>query len=632
MISPNNINFRYKKFTTSPIGQVLYHSQNFANIPNIVLLDSNYFQLYDATLTDVKIKLVANQVDGLAPGDHSFTFPIKLQDTDTQQIVNLGNLTINLTVDDTIVLNVTPTSLLYNFEVGENTPINRVVTINAENDWTITKNEDWVVLSTASGTDTANIEVGVNTTGLAPDLYTDTITINDGVDTVTINVQLTVNATNNGTDYLFVNPGTIKLAYTIGAPLPPQKNININGSASFTASVNVPWLNLPVTTGTAGASILEVALQAGTDLSNLTEGTYFATVTITMGTIVRTVAIELAIYVFTTETPSTTAILFTKDVNTISLKSSRLDTYLELQIVANYQTKLNSYRLKLPFFNGGASRDLGAIPEFIIGTQTLNSFNELAIYQPYFPVVASLEMYEKELFTETIVNTSSLSPLKFLKGYKPNNSFLSEISRTIFLSTKANLCFSVLSNNVSEGIIYITGTITKQINVSNFLDATKDLYSVFIPIASLGDFREGHELNITFLNETVKVVITEEGIESTMVYWENENGCFDALELRGEVAVLPQVRRTTASFRMNRHTTKSKILNVSNQKEYTINTGIIHTNDELLMFEKMLSSKNVYIKVQNQLIETIPSTSRIPGYASLSNTKSFDINFKNTEE
>jgi hypothetical protein len=635
MISPNTVNFTYKKYGAIPPAVLLTFDNLNAVNGNLNTNYPDFIELYDDTATSVKIRLKAPGADALSVGVNTYTIDVySYETTDNQGEPRevIGFIYLNITVEDTILLNATPNSVAFSFQIGGSNPVNKLISVSSENNWSITKTHPWLSLSTTSGSNSGSFEIGVITTGLTAGSYTDTVVVNDGVNTENIAVTFTVTDANTGTNYLYVNPSLLKFGFTVGGSIPPAKNIELNASDSFTASVNKPWLNLPTTSGNAGAQIIQLALVNDANLTNLTQGTHYATVTLTVGTIVKTVDVELEVYSFTAQTPSNSNLLFTEQENTLALTSGRLDTFMELNYTAIYNSKLFNFTVRLPFFQGGATRNIGVIPSKILGNQKMINVNEFAIFQPYLPITLNIETHEKELFTEAIVASSSVNNLKFLKGYKPTGNLLSEISKTIFLTTKATLCFSVLSDNVTEGAINITGAITKSIDVSEFLNAGNDFYTVVLPIADLADFREGHEINIEFLGETITVVIVDEGIDHTMVFWENNNGCFDALELKGEVAITPEMNRKTANFRLTRNTSINKTLAVTKPKSYSINTGIIHTEDELIMIENMLYSKNIYLKIQGKLVEVVPSTTKIPGYKTLNTLKGFDINFKNAEE
>lgn len=632
MITPTTVNFTYKKFDTIPPAVILFHEYSFGSIPFIPLPAQNFIQIYDPTLTSVKLRLLAPGVDALPIGLNTFSIPIQLYDNENEILVTVGTITLNITIEDTIILQVSPINISFAFEIGSTTPNNKLISVTAENAWTVTKTQAWLSLSATSGTNSGIFEIGVITTGLSPGSYTDTVVVNDGTTTRNIAVTFTVTDPNSGTDFAYIFPELLKFGFTIGGSIPPAKNIEINVSVAWTATTNVSWLTLPTASGALGTQVIQTALLAGAALTALTEGIHFGIITFTVGTIVKTIEVELEVYDFTAQAPSSSELLFTDSDNILALESSRLDTFMFLKFVSTYKSKLFNYFVKLPFFKGGATRNIGVIPKKIIGEQPLIGLAEFSVFQPYFPLKLNINLSEKEFLTESIVATSTVSNLSFIKGSKPTGNFISEISKTMFLTKKATLIFSVLSNNVTSGIISITGAITKIIDVSENISANKEFYTVVIPIEPLGEFREGHELNFTFLGETVKVVIVDEDIDRSMIYWENEWGCWDALELRGEVYIEPGIKRSTANFRISENRTKNKVLQVFKPTSYNINTGVVHTKEELEMMHKMLCAKNIYLQTQGFMVPVIPKNTKVPTYRTLQILKGFDINFNHAEE
>jgi hypothetical protein len=629
MINPSTIDFTYKKFGTIPPAVVVFHD---FDEEVITTASSDFLEIYDVTLNSFKLRLKATGADALAVGVNTVSEDIFYYNDVLDINKRLATLTLNITITDTVLLSVSPDNVAFTFQSGGATPANKIISVSAEEDWTVTKTAAWLSLSAASGTSSGSFEVGVISTGLITGVYTDTITVATEVETVTISVTFTVTDANTSTNYLYLNPTSLKFGFTVGGTIPPAKNIELNSSDTFTASVNVPWLELPTTTGAAGAEIIQLTVKSGAELDALLEGSNYAVVTITVASIVKTIDVSLEIYDFTAETPSNTDLLFTDDTNTLSLKSSRLDTFMQVNFTAIYNTVLYNFTVQTPFFMGGSSRNLGVIPKRILGSQNIIGLAELNIFQPYLPVVLNLELHEKELFTEAIVASSAVNNLKFIKGVAPADSFLSEIADTMFLTTKATLCFSVLSENVSDASIFITGAITKEIDVSDFIFTENDFYTVVLPIASLGEFLEGHEFTVSFLNKEITVNIIADAVDQTMVYWENNNGCFDALELTGEVTITPGMSRKTAQFRLSETTTINKTLSVTKPKSFSINTGVIHSNNQLKMIERMLYSKNIYIQTQGETVAVIPTTKKVPTYQTLATLKDFNINFSNAEE
>jgi hypothetical protein len=632
MINPSTINFTYKKFGSVPPGVLITHDRFFENVPTVPDIYPDLIEFYDVTKTSLKVRIKASVADTLNAGLHVENFNIELYDVDLQRNFPVGSITINTTIEDTVLLSLSPTNASFNFTVGGANPINKVISITSENAWTIAKTAAWLTLSLTSGSNTGSFEIGVITTGLAAGVYTDTVTVNDGVSTKTVAVTFTVSDGNTATDYLYVSPSLAKFGYTIGGAVPPAKNIEINASEGFTAAVSETWLSLTATTGVAGAQIIELSLLDGVDLAALTQNTYTATVTITMASFIRVVSVELAVYQFTNIIPSNASLLFTDDINNVAFGTSRLDSFMQLNFSTFYKNTNYYFEAKLPVFKGGASKDVGVIPRKIIGKQNLIGLADFTVFQPYTPLILNITTQEKALFTETIIASSSIADLKFIKGKKPTNNWLSDLPKTLFLTKKATICFSVLSNLTLDASIEITGAVTKSINVSQFVNASRYFYTVVLPISEIANFTEGHEFTVSFYGESFTVFIVNECVDHSMVYWENDNGCFDSLELTGEVEITPEINRTVANFRKSEFVSENKILDISKPISYKINTGYLHTKECIETIQKMLYSKNIYLQTQNFTVPVIPENRSIPTFQTLRENADFNIVFNHTEE
>ena len=634
-ITPSSVDFTYKKTTTVPPGQLLEHTHNFTESPTLVTEGlPSYLEFYDITTTNLKVKVKASEADNLSVGLHSEVVSIKLLDAtfETPKEIFVGTFTINLTIEDTIVLSLSPITANFSFQLGGTTPINKSISIISENNWTISKTQAWTTLSKTTGSNSDTFEIGVVTTGLTAGNYTDTVTVDDGVTIKTIAVSFVVTDANTGSDYLYVNPNLIKFGFTIGGSIPPVKNIEINVSESWTASLSVSWLELSSSSGSSGVQTITLGLKSGAALTALIKGDHTATVTITAGSLNKTVAVNLSVYEFTTEIPSNANLLFTEDNNIVKIASSRLDTYVRMALSTLYKNVNYSFDMKLPIHNGGASKRVGVVPKKIIGSQPLIGIADFSIFQPYNPIIVNLNLHETEYFTEVIAASTAVSNLKFITGKKPSERWLSDVAKTVYVTNSAILCFSVASYGAVVDEIFITGDVSIDIDVDSIITAEKEFYTVVLPISYLGVFDPGTEFKISLFGEELNIVIKEDGIDHSMVFWENQHNCFDSCEFSGEVTITPNYKRTVASFIKDEQTSISKIIDKSNPIEYKINTGFINTIEEIQMINKMLDSDNIYLKTNNQIVQVIPKTSKIPIYKSTRELSDFTLTFISTEE
>ena len=134
-ISPSTVSFTYKKTTAIPPGQLLSHTTSFYSTPTLVTTGlPDYLDFYDITTTSLKVKVNAAASDLLSPGLHSEVVSIELLDVDFEipKQKHIGDFTINLTIQDTIVLTLAPVSASFEFQISGSTPANKSVSITSE--------------------------------------------------------------------------------------------------------------------------------------------------------------------------------------------------------------------------------------------------------------------------------------------------------------------------------------------------------------------------------------------------------------------------------------------------------------------------------------------------------------------
>jgi hypothetical protein len=623
-VTPNIVNFTYKKYGVVPPGVLLNFPTESAipegfNVPGFVTL-------YDPTLSSIKVKVEPTGANNLAAGVHSQIITLKRYDAEIDRYFNIGSFTVNVTIQDTILLSVDPTSAHFNFEIGGVAPANKTISVSSENNWTVAKTAAWCTLSANSGSVAGSFKIGVVTTALAAGVYNDTVTVDDGVTSKTVSVTLTITDPNTGTDYLYVLPSLLNFNHSINGTTPPSKYVEINPSASWTATPNQPWINLPVTSGTAGPKIIEVAVQ---NLSGLTVGQYIGEVKFTVGGINKTVIIELNVYNFVTVLLNDTTLYFTEEENTLAIASSRLDTFMRLSISTLYKSVSYFIEASIPIFKGGATKRIGIEPQKIIGAQQLIGLADASISPPYPPIKLNIIIDEIELFTDVVTATTNISNIQFIKGKKPIANWLSDLPKKMFLTSKATLCFGVLSNGVTPTSIAISGAVTKTINITT---TANPFYNVVLPLSALGDVKEGDVITISVLGESIEIVIRKEQIDHSMIYWENNNGVWDSCELVGEVIVNSSFERKTTTVRKTELTSETKVMGVTVPVDYKINTGFIHTNAEVAMLNKMLMAKNMYLQTQGVIVPVYPHTRKLETFETLRETTDFDLIFNNTIE
>jgi hypothetical protein len=641
LITLSVINFpTYKKYGAIPPavlinypapGQTVYFDRAIYNQQEDTEIVLDWVTIYDITSQSAKVKLNTS-LDNYTPGPISKTIEISTADEFWNvdpadwNYTPLGYFTINVTIEDTILLTVAPTSAAFQFEIGGIAPVNKNITVTAENNWTVTKTAGWVNLPTTSGSNTGTFQIGVTTTGLATGIYNDIITVNDGVTTKTIAVSLTVTDAITGTDFLYITPTLLNFGYSSGGEIPPQKTIELNTSAAWTATADQAWVNVPTASGVAGAAVVPIALQ---NISALAVGEHFATVVFTIGNINKTVTIQLTVYEFITELLTEGYLYFCDDDNFIKVSSSRLDTFMQLELSTFYNSKNYNIPFSIPYFNGTTQKRIGSTPKKLIGNQSVVGFAEAALFNPYPTISLDIVIQELELFTKNLVQTQTINNVRFVKGKKPIINWISDSPTKIYRTKTAIVYFSIISKGVAASTIEITGAFTKTFN---FAPITSDLLTIAVPLADVGALNVGDQITIEVLGNSLEVVIKEEGIENSVIYWENKWGVWDTIECTGDISIEDSFTRSTLTTRKTELTTETKIIDVTKPISYKINTGELHTDAEVETISKLLESKNIYAKVNNTLVKVNPTSNKITPFITDRELRAFDLTFNNVIE
>jgi hypothetical protein len=145
--------------------------------------------------------------------------------------------------------------------------------------WTGVDDADWLTLDPTSGVGNSDVELSADITGLAAGVYDATVTITDVAaanNPQTMLVHLTINEAPPTID---LNPTAFTFDAVAGGSNPVDQTLNITntggGTLNWTASDDAAWLFLNPTGGVGDAAVTLTV-----DITAMTAGTYFATVTI----------------------------------------------------------------------------------------------------------------------------------------------------------------------------------------------------------------------------------------------------------------------------------------------------------------------------------------------------------------
>lgn len=631
-ITPNHLIFSYQKGDALPVSQVVnYPDFGASDYEMSYDIAVDWLTLHAFTSSSTTVTLNTNS-NNLSVGRHTATITVYYQEVDpdpnapeTEDKFTIGTFTVEVNITEALVLSVSPSNLSFSYQFGGDIPAAQTANIVSENAWTITETKTWLDVSVTSGTGNGSFVVSVVPTGLSSGSYTENIIIDDGVTTKSLPVTLVVSEADTGTDFLYVSPLVLNFGYTMLGITPPTKRLEINSSDTWTATTNQTWVNLLTTTASAGVSTLDIGLQ---NLTSLTAGTYYADVSLVNGDIVKTINIELEVYELAQQLLDPATLYFSDDNNIIEVSSGRTDTFLQIKVAAVYLGESYSLTYNNPFFKGSAEKRFGDEAKIMIGDRPFVGVSLATLFTPYTPVYLNLEINEKEMFSDTLVQTINLDNIGFVKGERPTNNWLSDLPTTIYTTKTGIAMFSFLNEtNATINTISVTGAVTQTFT---FSDTAHSFYTIMLPL-SLLTLEDGDVITITAGSTTLKVVIIEDGPDQTFLFWENQYGCWDVTEFTGEYKGATDITRTTSEFRKDYKTNQVRVLNVTAQDSHSVYTGYYFTAKEVESLNKALQATNQYLYKNNVLYKVNCTTKKLPFFDTQTNENTYNLTFENSE-
>lgn len=187
-------------------------------------------------------------------------------------------------------LNVAPTSLSFNAQVGSSPPPTQTLSITSSSSgiaYTITtatsSGGNWLSASPSAGNTPQIVNVSVNPAVIATaGTYSGTVTVTAaGTANNPVTIPVTLAVTNAGSNSLIVSPSFLTFAYQSGGSVPPAQSLSLTAtgsSLSYTAAVTAGAMWLQVSNGsgtTPGSPSVSVSP------ASLSAGTYNGTITVT---------------------------------------------------------------------------------------------------------------------------------------------------------------------------------------------------------------------------------------------------------------------------------------------------------------------------------------------------------------
>lgn len=625
--NPSSLALPYKKYTTPNVYPVeLVSNEDFllfryqvTDTPSwIELINISFSPSPDEALSFI-VRAKSSYANAMTPGVYEGKVKIRIN-RGTVFIDKTLELPITFTVQDTVFLDLSPTTMVFNYLLGDSFPQNQTLTLTSESSWQLSASQSWVTFSTITGTATSQVFIGVDPTGLPVGTYEAIITAVDDYFTKTMTVVLNISEGDTEISYLYVDPRNLEFVSEVGVVNTTQRPLNLETSHNWIATPSETWLQIDSESGTAGIETMQVNV----DSVALAVGVYTAFITFTVNDIIKKVYVVLRVVEFLTDGFISEGLYFEEDRNKFKATNTQQNTFLNVEVTTNTPSETIIYILESPFFQG--------VAETLIGSETSNLLKSVVptsnftsrIQNNIQPIRMNLAAFIENKITESIAVLDNFTNLRFLTGHTPEvENKLCYIPGTVYLTKNAILSLAVLAETAPTEIA-ITGDATAII--ASGLSAGLFVYNAIVNLSEL-TLTTGNTITITFGTLAVNVVIKETTPETNILAFENEWREYEFFECTGYLTTAPSVKKTTTELQVEgeKH---SKIVNIDSGVNYTLNTGYISTQEEKEWLSRILDARRLFLYENGTPTEIELTTKSLELYKTRLHTTSYKLKFK----
>ena len=606
--------------------------QELSNINNIQILSLPPWlnvqnTRYESSEGKIYFDLVinSNYTDSITAGDYSASIRLRYRAT----VLGIATATITsefynvlLTVITVIPLELSPTTLPFNFLIGGPPEQNKTLNITSESNWTIISSQNWVTLSQTTGFSSGQVFVGVDPTGLTVGQYSASLTVQDATSTRIATVTLNVNEGDTDTDFLFISPQNLQFLSVLSIVNETSTPVSIDASGNWSAVASESWINLSVNSGGAGITSINISVDsvALTDL----ETPYLGQITFTQQNLQKIIYVELFLVEFLRNGIESETLYFADDRNKFSVTNIIPNMSLYLEGTLNNGIQNIIYKLSAPYQNGLAKVLFGLETNVMLRSVIPTNNFITRIKNNIRPVVINFLAYNKRFRGSGTIPLERFSNVRFLTGKTPViTNKLCYIPNLIHVTKNAVLSLSCLSEDLVNEII-ITGDVTGTIN-----SGIADNVLVYNAVINLSDFnlQVGNKINIASGSVSVDVLIKEDGIDHNIVAFENEWREYEFAEFTGRLQIEAESNATETELQ-NEGTKITKTVSIDSGKGYTLDTGHIYSQAEMDWISKILESRRIFIYEDGEPVEIVLTTKRLVTYETRTHYRAFKLKFK----
>lgn len=635
-VNPSTLSRTYKKNSDVPSDTVIVTPSDTSNGPfgdgpwvdskpkwlNVVYVRKQGYNNGAGVPDRVTYKITVNESVARTMGTGNYSGRVVFLHKRLSGRLSREGLTYSLEIQDTVVLKVTPNPLEFNtYNIGGTLPPPKFLNITTENNWTAVTGESWIELGTTNGTTNGSIEVNVDPAGLSQGNHTGKIVVDDGHHTIEVNVIFPVRGEIQPSEYLNITPSAFDVSEVFQEPPMKQKIIKIDSSEAFTITDNVSWLSYSAMSGVPG--ITDIIINT-VNTETLPIGSYPGTITITTNSNVKTVSVLLRITVAEFTGIKSNEFYYADDRNKLVVTNSQDNS----EVLINFRTEASSgtirpYSKKAPYVENIATIEMGLETNRLLRPNPFISNLTTRVLIPIAPLRMDFTVYDKIIGQSPLTKRSDFTNIHFINGRTPKiEDRLTYIPNKITTVKDGILTFSFKSDQVPSEI-NITGAITESIPISGVLG------NLFTIIINLSDFslNVGDKIKVSCGIVEVDVQIKPHEYKRRRLIWLNEWQMPEVVELTGsfEINVPREVEETILNREGKDYT---KIIDISEPEEYTVNTGNIYSQEEYDWISTMLRSKLIYLEVENEMVEVICTNKNLLRFQTREFNKNYSLSFK----
>lgn len=634
--SPNAISFLYQQNLNTPSQTAYYFLPIQASaVTNISVLGlppwafaSNVY--FSASENRIYFTLVIQQTyaGSMQPGDYSQSIRIKYTATLTNTQVltfTAPDYNLFLSVLETVVFNVDPNILSYSFIVGGNDPQNKSVFVTSDRSWSVTASQSWVSLSQTSGLNSGSVSVGVDITGLSVGSYGAQLNFTDGLSTKVVAISLVVTEGESESLFLNANPQSFQFISELGVVNTTIKYLRVDATAAFTLSASETWLVLSESSGAIGLNEIELTVDSD-ELTN-TDTPYLAEIDLVMGSIQKKVFVELIVVPFIFEGISSEGIYYVDDRPKIRASNTAPNTALLLEAIASTNQTNKPYKMRAPYQDGIATLLIGQEANALIKNPSIPESLVTGVWPSIVPMKLSLSFFNQQLLTGDLAYLRAYSNLSLLPGKTPiTTKKHCHIPDVIYLTKQAIISMAIFDSFAVEDI-EVTGDVTATFSTSISQSYTYQSFRSFLNLSDL-DLEVGDTIEVTFGACNFEVVIKPEGLEQTTIAFLNQWKEWEFFECTGSFT--NNLRGVSTNTELQEEGVKrTETVDVDSGGKIEINTGWVHTDEEVLWLSKILEAKRIYIIKDGVKTEVVRNFSEIQIYKTRNNLKAYKLTFNN---